>query len=933
MKSLNAGNPDQAAPLVGMIAIVAGALGLYFWVEPLRTFRPNGQEEPRPPLEVKLPSRLWQDPLLQARESVARTPSGPVQGQVPRIPDLELRRDARVLAVTIAGGYGQQDHETRLRSRYAVELALGEQGYAPAGEDTEFLRFLLVTWRGGDDQITVKAVPFEWWEGSPAGRRGGQQQNPFHVLVLWIDDSLLGSSPRQSLRKFAGLAGIPPKAVEDLRLIGPTASSGLKDLVAEEGSSAWPSHIYSPWATADEVFLFGDDFSVEDMRLPATIERTIATDRQACGRLIEEMKAREIRFRSPSEETPDTIALLSEFDTVYGRALPMTFAACVLTQAKGRNCANNEGAIEFRKEVRNLQKGENWPAEVLRMAYLRGLDGVGPRSPGQEKDQNTKAKPSLADMERPDGTSQLDYARRLADKLTRTRSSSLRAVGVLGGDIYDKLLLLQALRERLPGVFFTTDLDAAYLHPSQNAWSRNLLVASSFGLSEDRWKGPPLRDTYGVAIHRAVSLAISSSSNGRQPLNPSIYEIGRTAAHRLGPEGSEGTESPEQRMMARDILWMLLLMLLTGVLLTMHFGREAIWGWLAILAVLAVILAMLAAGKRDEPILWLEGISVWPTEVIRLLSAAGAAVVLLRVGKAMQQNFDELKGTCRFAGQTTEKAPWNFRWWRAWKQLLAEAPTPDAQGQVQAQSLWNCYGRAEEAEARWWRTGTLAGALMTVAGVSLYLERPMRPCRGMSCGIDLMAAVVSIIALLILTCYVADATATCTRWIRCMSVVKIIWTDSGEASAADMPGPWHEVEVVARRTQVVGQLILYPFALLLLLIVARFPVFDRWPWPVSLLITFALLLGVTLISALALRSCAEQLRTKSYAEVRALWAKATREGAREQAQLHETAMKSIAEESRGAFSPLTHNPVLTALLLPLGGAGTGLALEKLLQNL
>ena len=53
----------------------------------------------------------------------------------------------------------------------------------------------------------------------------------------------------------------------------------------------------------------------------------------------------------------------------------------------------------------------------------------------------------------------------------------------LGSDVYDKLLILKALKKGLPGaIFFTTDLDARYSLPSEFQETKNLIVASPFGL-------------------------------------------------------------------------------------------------------------------------------------------------------------------------------------------------------------------------------------------------------------------------------------------------------------------------------------------------------------------------------------------------------------------------------------------------------------------
>ncbi len=65
--------------------------------------------------------------------------------------------------------------------------------------------------------------------------------------------------------------------------------------------------------------------------------------------------------------------------------------------------------------------------------------------------------------------------------------AEIRAIGVVGTDFYDKLLVLRALRKSFPRAwFFTTDLDAGFCHPEEYDHARNLLVASHFGLSLQR---------------------------------------------------------------------------------------------------------------------------------------------------------------------------------------------------------------------------------------------------------------------------------------------------------------------------------------------------------------------------------------------------------------------------------------------------------------
>jgi len=68
-------------------------------------------------------------------------------------------------------------------------------------------------------------------------------------------------------------------------------------------------------------------------------------------------------------------------------------------------------------------------------------------------------------------------------QLKNEGKKGIRAIGILGSDVYDKLMILRVLRKRFPkAIFFTTDLDASLLHPSEFQWTRNMLVASSFDL-------------------------------------------------------------------------------------------------------------------------------------------------------------------------------------------------------------------------------------------------------------------------------------------------------------------------------------------------------------------------------------------------------------------------------------------------------------------
>src|SRR5206468_3204025 len=143
--------------------------------------------------------------------------------------------------------------------------------------------------------------------------------------------------------------------------------------------------------------------------------------------------------------------------------------------------------LTFAREVSGLPWNkllESYPSNIHPFHYLRGIDGMMPGPLGQEPQSKTAgdAKKSDRPRETTEGLNQADYLRRLASelqdthrRLQREKGQGLKAVGVLGSDVFDKLLVLKALRRALPGVlFFTNNLDARLGHPDEWAWTRNL---------------------------------------------------------------------------------------------------------------------------------------------------------------------------------------------------------------------------------------------------------------------------------------------------------------------------------------------------------------------------------------------------------------------------------------------------------------------------
>ena len=190
-------------------------------------------------------------------------------------------------------------------------------------------------------------------------------------------------------------------------------------------------------------------------------------------------------------EKTDHVVILSEWDTYYGRTMPKAFE-CAWNPIDNPllKCPN-----DWKPNINDKAKNK----KVNIFGYMRGLDGKlpdksdKPWSAAEKKPDNKDKEKSDTEalIEYPEGQNQKDYLRRLANHIYETDQDlkdqgdkkGVAAIGVLGSDVHDKLMILEALRQHFPyKLFVTTDLDAAYFHPAKRRQTHNLLVASAFDL-------------------------------------------------------------------------------------------------------------------------------------------------------------------------------------------------------------------------------------------------------------------------------------------------------------------------------------------------------------------------------------------------------------------------------------------------------------------
>ena len=128
--------------------------------------------------------------------------------------------------------------------------------------------------------------------------------------------------------------------------------------------------------------------------------------------------------------------------------------------------------------------------------------------------------------------------------MQRENKIGIRAIGLLGSDIYDKLMILRALRPEFPdAVFFTNNYDAHFERRDDWEDAHNLVLGSPFGstLPEQyiQQQIAPFRDNNQTSMYVATLVATGRmTKKDAESLieQPRIFEISRAGAYDLtGP--------------------------------------------------------------------------------------------------------------------------------------------------------------------------------------------------------------------------------------------------------------------------------------------------------------------------------------------------------------------------------------------------------------
>jgi hypothetical protein len=990
------------------------------------------------------------------------------------------------------------------------------------------------------------------------------------VAVVWVDESALPGPKLDGVARLMDtVIHCREKVCPRLVVIGPSSSDGLntaldgldiamhrrikgEEQVDESLVNGYRllgnAHFYSPSATISEEgmtllrryglslqeFLDGrfagivpERGQLQPAQRAVRFVRTVADDD-----VVASMLAAEVLQRLPVGRCRRVVTLV-ESDSIYARGLEKRFRLLMgqadqeAPRAPDTAAAVDPQGPRTRCEEQRWYSSRSHQQQVKRVDqayFFRGMDGVTLRDGAERPTAGGKAPGSnnaANAVEWPEARDQLDYLRRMAEDLKRSESAEGRgpigAIGIFANDVHDKLLVLQALHDTFPDkFFFTTYMDARFVHPRALPFTRNLVVASSLPLQfpvqlkpgEDghlrmanrqvQEGTPPLRDMYQTATYLAARMAaclrhcdaVRNLANAALA-SPSVYEIGRS--HAVGVAGFDAKAQRQQHPEPEQgrALWAGLALLAAALLgwpstpalrhararwlhgpwtasarqlsasrmarlLCLGYGlwlgfaaasvqeasapqslglNGALW-WAVLGGLAALLLAppgrtvlgpaptarslvalqwasflglvLLVAGAawladaaepgQGEPLLWLEGVSAWPSHFLNLLALL---TVLLAMDfywqQAAQLNTSEVRWLNLPAVPLLKRTPgpgdsgWPVflsckDWLRRHALLAWRLPAP---GPVDFQTSWQRYQHLSGPWPRllrvlFWYAVTVFGAL-SLFGVFSNNYVPELPVRGAEhyklVGLGLVLALLASPALVVA---VADATMATVRFMGVLNRGRTIYpadvvarfarelgaehqallaapmaadpgqrggvgagagaganADASADASPDAPtaapthsllDDWIDIQVVARQTKVVGPLIVAPFVVLAVLVLARSRLFDNWAmtWPIALTAALYLLWLVGL--AVALKVSAEKVRANALQRMQAdlRWLGGAGGGRDKLVEPFKRLIAAVENNTTGAFAATFDQPLVTSLMVPLGGAGGAQLLDYLL---
>jgi hypothetical protein len=361
--------------------------------------------------------------------------------------------------------------------------------------------------------------------------------------------------------------------------------------------------------------------------------------------------------------------------------------------------------------------------------------------------------------------------------------------------------------------------------------------------------------------------------------------------------------------------------------------------WLAAVLLGGGFLALAFLAWRDtyvvlkgEPFNF-SGTSAWPAEFIRFSVFALSVLVIIKTQRMLSQCIMDITRRYRlnldFA--TTSAQPERSSKPRLWQFWTPEPPVTDAE--VDANQLWGDSQRTRHWKARLLRVLGCVGIYLCFGILlSKLAGKPFAPIRGdMLARLNLPLLFCATIGFLLVTFWMIDAAQNCAWVIRQLSRAPTRYPKATvdhfkqQRSVEDgsLVEEWIDLQLIADLTESVGRLVYWPFLAVLLMFVARNPWWDRWTWHWPLLTLFAINMGLAAASSLILQRSALKARETGVKHLQEKVNQKQRQAAASVVEHESNQATQLLDEinalRRGAFAPLSKNPLVGALLANSSG--------------
>jgi len=345
-----------------------------------------------------------------------------------------------------------------------------------------------------------------------------------------------------------------------------------------------------------------------------------------------------------------------------------------------------------------------------------------------------------------------------------------------------------------------------------------------------------------------------------------------------------------------------------------------------LLILVFVIYCIFYPGNSVEPFSLTEGISIWPTELLRLAAVFMCLVLLRRGWTHMRDNGKKIESCLEIPVIKLEKNVARFK--------------PE-----DIRHIWNdycCRERNRNRMKRLWLPGLI---WLIICGLLFLVQSANVPFRGeVAHTADMLISLLAVISFIMLFMFVIDVAQQGYNFIKQLIEHDTFWPvfmDTKDQTANHysliqrIKREWHTIQMIAMRTEDISATVYHPIIIVLLLLAAQNDYFDNWDMPFSLMLIASVNIGITLCYAIALRRVTINAKRISLEKLREIRAEALdnkqasdRDITIEKLNFYED---QIRRESRGTFSPISQQPWLRAFTL-FGGGGSGLLLIEYLSR-